>query len=220
MFTTKPYDPAELPPRNVDGGHEIVELEDRLRLDTAPLAAGADAVCIFVNDRADADGARRARRARACATSRCAAPGSTTSTSRRHAGSASTWCGCPAYSPNAVAEHTIALILALNRRIHKAYNRVREATSRSTVWSASTSPARPPASSAPAASARWSPGCSGTSAARSSAYDPVEEPAVTELGMRYVDLDELWERSDVISAQLPAHRRDPSPRLRRRRSRA
>ena len=104
----------------------IDALEARLTTRTAALAAGADAVCIFVNDVADADvlhaladvGVRHV-------VLRCAGfnnvdlvPPQRTSGSR--------WHGCPAYSPNAVAEHTIALILALNRRIHKAYNRVRD----------------------------------------------------------------------------------------------
>ena len=61
-----------------------------------------------------------------CGWLRCGVRASTTSTSRRPETWASQSLRVPAYSPHAVAEHTVALILALNRKIHRAYNRVRE----------------------------------------------------------------------------------------------
>ncbi|HEX9258667.1 MAG TPA: 2-hydroxyacid dehydrogenase, partial [Acidimicrobiales bacterium] len=54
MFSTKPYDQATFEAANAEHGHQLDFLEDRLRGRSAPLAEGADAVCIFVNDVADA----------------------------------------------------------------------------------------------------------------------------------------------------------------------
>lgn len=99
--------------------------EFRLSAETASTAAGAQAVCIFVNDRVD----------RACLDSlsqlgiklvalRCAGYNNVDLSAARDLKIAVT--RVPAYSPHAVAEHTVGLVLTLNRRIHRAYNRVRE----------------------------------------------------------------------------------------------
>ncbi len=99
--------------------------EFRLSTDTAATAQGAQAVCVFVNDRLD----------RACLTAlvdggvglvmlRCAGYNNVDLDAARTLGLAVT--RVPAYSPHAVAEHAVALLLTLNRKIHRAYNRVRE----------------------------------------------------------------------------------------------
>lgn len=99
--------------------------EFRLALDSAATAAGSQAVCVFVNDRLD----------RACLTAlaesgvrhialRCAGFNHVDLTAAKELGL--TLTRVPAYSPHAVAEHTLALLLTLNRKIHRAYNRVRE----------------------------------------------------------------------------------------------
>lgn len=99
--------------------------EFRLTAETATSARGADAVCGFVNDRLDREcletlaalGVRHVAL-------RCAGFNNVDATAARRLGIAVT--RVPAYSPHAVAEHTVALLLSLNRRIHRAYNRVRE----------------------------------------------------------------------------------------------
>lgn len=99
--------------------------EFRLNATTATSASGAQAVCVFVNDRVD----------RAClmllvelgvqhVALRCAGFNNVDLVAARELDLAVT--RVPAYSPHAVAEHTLALLLALNRKIHRAYNRVRE----------------------------------------------------------------------------------------------
>jgi D-lactate dehydrogenase len=99
--------------------------EFRLTAETAATAEGAGAVCGFVNDRLDRD----------CLTTlaaagvrhvalRCAGFNNIDLPAARELGLTVT--RVPAYSPHAVAEHTVALVLTLNRRIHRAYNRVRE----------------------------------------------------------------------------------------------
>ena len=109
----------------------------------------------------------------------------------------------PAYSPNAVAEHTIALILALNRRIHKAYNRVRDGNfaldglvgfdlAGKTVGVVGTGKI-----GALVARLAWHFRCDVV------AHDPFVNQPLVALGVRYVDLDELWERSHIVTLNCP-----------------
>lgn len=125
FFSTKPYDRHFFGRANAERGHSLLFLEARLTTATAPLARGHPAVCAFVNDQLSAD------------VLEILAAGGTQLIALRSAGynhvdlAAAERLGLtvvhvPRYSPHAVAEHTLALILALNRRIHRAYNRVRE----------------------------------------------------------------------------------------------
>lgn len=127
VFSTKPYDRRFLDEANRAGGdrHRLLYLEPRLSAETAPLARGADVVCVFVNDLGDAAvlEALAAAGTRLVAL-RCAGFNNIDLAAARRLGIAV--ARVPAYSPEAVAEHTVAMILALNRRIHRAYNRVRE----------------------------------------------------------------------------------------------
>ncbi len=99
--------------------------EFRLDAETAGTARGARAVCVFVNDTLDA----RCLEALAAqgvplVALRCAGYNNVDLEAARRVGLRVT--RVPAYSPHAVAEHAVALLLALNRRLHRAYNRVRE----------------------------------------------------------------------------------------------
>jgi D-lactate dehydrogenase len=125
FFSTKPYDRRFFDAANAGHGHTLNYLEPRLTPATAPLARGSLAVCAFVNDLLDAEVLRILHE------------GGTRLVALRSAGfnhvdlEAARRLGftvvhVPRYSPHAVAEHTVALMLALNRHIHRAYNRVRE----------------------------------------------------------------------------------------------
>ncbi len=125
VFSSKPYDEQFLKEHNRSAGHELVFIENRLNPETALLAEDSPAVCAFVNDVLDG------------ATLTKLSAGGTRFIAMRCAGfnnvdlSAATALGLlvarvPAYSPYAVAEHAVALLLCLNRHVHKAYNRVRE----------------------------------------------------------------------------------------------
>lgn len=125
VFSTKHYDEMFLEQANQLGKHELVYLEPRLTPETVTLAAGFPAVCIFVNDQASAE-----------VLNALSAQG-TTLVALRSAGFnhvdlavadalKMTVARVPAYSPHAVAEHALALILGLNRKTYRAYNRVRE----------------------------------------------------------------------------------------------
>ncbi len=125
VYDTKPYDKQYL--ANAAGSERITWrfLETRLNSETALMARGAEAVCVFVNDRAD----------RTCLevlaslgvkvlALRCAGFNNVDLVAARELEIVVS--RVPAYSPYAVAEHTIGLLLTLNRKIHRAYNRVRE----------------------------------------------------------------------------------------------
>lgn len=125
VFSTKSYDKEYLDRANEKSLHELVYFESSLSLKAIKLAEGFDAVCVFVNDQLTADvvDALSAMNIRLIVL-RCAGFNNVDieSTVRNHI----TVLRVPAYSPNAVAEHAVALIMALNRKTHKAYNRVRE----------------------------------------------------------------------------------------------
>ncbi len=124
-FDTKPYDRQFL--EAAAGASQITwRFHDfRLTTETADAARGATAVCVFVNDRLDDACVRRlAELGVRHVALRCAGFNNMDLTAARAAGL--TVSRVPAYSPHAVAEHAIALLLTLNRKIHRAYNRVRE----------------------------------------------------------------------------------------------
>jgi len=125
MFSTKPYDRRSFEERNGRGHHDFAWLEPRLSLETAALADGFDAVCLFVNDDANARViARLAQGGVRLIALRCAGFNNVDLAAAEAAGIAVV--RVPAYSPHAVAEFTIGLMLSLIRRIHRAYQRTRE----------------------------------------------------------------------------------------------
>jgi D-lactate dehydrogenase len=125
LFDTHLYDRDSFAAANPAFGHELTFLEPRLTAATAPLAAGHDVICSFVNDRVDA-----------AALERLGAAG-VRLVALRSAGYnhvdlvAAARLGLPVvrvpeYSPYAVAEHAVALVLTLDRKIHRAVARVHE----------------------------------------------------------------------------------------------
>jgi len=125
VFSTKTYDRTFLEAANRRYGHELVFLEAPLVSSTAPLAAGFPGVCVFVNDRLDAPVLRTIRPlGTRLVALRCAGFNNVDLVAARDLGMSVV--RVPAYSPHAVAEHTIGLILALDRKIHRAHARVRE----------------------------------------------------------------------------------------------
>jgi D-lactate dehydrogenase len=125
VYSTRPYDREFLTRANGAGRHELVFLEARLDAATVAAADGAQAVCVFVNDRADAEVLRalHAGGVRLVAL-RCAGFNHVDLVAAATLG---VEVGrVPEYSPYAVAEHTAALVLTLNRKLHRAYSRVRE----------------------------------------------------------------------------------------------
>lgn len=124
FFDTKPYDREFISKHNKDYGFEIKFYETKLKSETVGLARGFDAVCAFVNDTIDkpvADALMNmgiqfiALRSAGYNNVDLKAVYKKIHVAR-----------VPAYSPYAVAEHAIALIMSLNRKVHRAYYRIRE----------------------------------------------------------------------------------------------
>jgi len=125
FFNSKEYDREYFNGANTDGLHELVFLEPKLSLDTVCLTQGAMAVCVFVNDTVDAEVVSRlAGNGVKLIALRCAGFNNVDLNAAAEHGVKVV--RVPAYSPYAVAEYTVGLMLALNRKIHRAYCRVRE----------------------------------------------------------------------------------------------
>lgn len=202
VFSTKSYDRESFTAQNAQDAHELTFFEPRLTHETASLALGFAGVCVFVNDVLDAGVLGALAR------------GGTKVVATRSAGfnhidlAAADALGLvvvrvPAYSPNAVAEHAVALMLALDRRIHRAFNRVREGNfslegllgfdlCRQTAGVVGT-------------------GQIGRVVVRILrgfgcpvlAFDPHPDPEVEALGARYVPLDELLRGAGVVTLHCP-----------------
>lgn len=205
VFSTKSYDRRFLDEANVRYGHDLVYFESTLDDDTAPLASGFGAVCVFVHDRLGRPVLEQLiERGTGLVALRSAGFNNVDLEVAAELGI--TVVHVPAYSPYAVAEHTVGLILALNRGIHRAYARVRDANFSldgllgfdlhgRTVGIVGT-------------------GVIGAAVARILsgfgcdllAHDVHENPACVELGVHYVELDELLAASDVISLHCPLTR--------------
>jgi len=120
FYDTKPYDR-----KYFIHGAKFEFQECRLNAQTATTASGADCVCVFVNDELDKDClSLLAEQGVRLIALRCAGFNNVDLQVAKDLGLKIV--RVPAYSPNSVAEHTIALLMTLNRKIHRAYNRVRE----------------------------------------------------------------------------------------------
>jgi D-lactate dehydrogenase len=201
VFSTEPYDREYLSRAN-RAGHNLTFFEARLTPESASMAADAEAVCAFVNDDLSAPVIQQlAAQGVRLIVLRSAGFNNVDLPAARTAGMA---VGrVPAYSPHAVAEHAVALMLTLNRRTHRAYSRVREGNfeldgllgfdmHKKTVGIVGTGRI-----GAVLAGILAGFGC------ELLAYDPIENPECLALGVRYVTLPALLAQSDVISLQCP-----------------
>lgn len=125
IFDTKPYDRQYLDAENKKYNFKLKYIESKLTPDTARLAAGYDAVCAFVNDDLSAEtlDVLESAGVRAVAM-RCAGYNNV---DIRHAFQKIHVVRVPKYSPYAIAEHALALLMTLNRKTHRAYLRTRDA---------------------------------------------------------------------------------------------
>lgn len=124
FYDTKSYDIPGFDRYAIPAGIEIKYFEPNLTIDTAPLAAGFDAVCVFVNDIVNAAVVNKLYSLGVKAiVLRCA--GFNNVDIKACQGKLRVF-RVPAYSPYAVAEHAMALLLTINRKTHKAYSRTRD----------------------------------------------------------------------------------------------
>ncbi len=125
LFSTKPYDKAYFEKINKAYNFDISYFEGGLTNESAPLAKGHEAVCVFVNDEVDRACIRALARfkIKIIATRSAGFNHIDLKAAQKHSIKV---VRVPEYSPHAVAEHALALLLTLNRKTHKAYNRIRE----------------------------------------------------------------------------------------------
>jgi D-lactate dehydrogenase len=202
VFSTKAYDRHFLEAANGIHGHELVFYEPRLTQETVALAAGFPAVCVFINDRLDAETLQAIdKQGTRLVALRSAGFNNVDLVAAAELGI--TVLRVPAYSPYAVAEHAVGLILALNRKIHRAYNRVRESNFSldgllgfdlhgCTVGVVGTGRI-----GVCFAQIMKGFGCTLLG------YDIHQNSTCLEMGMKYVELTELLAASDIISLHCP-----------------
>lgn len=124
FFSSQPYDKQFFTQYN-QRGYELIFQETHLDEQSVKLAAGATAICVFVNDKVNAGIIEQLTQMNVeIIALRCAGFNNVDLEAAKAAGIKV--CRVPAYSPEAVAEHAVAMLLTLNRKTHKAYNRVRE----------------------------------------------------------------------------------------------
>lgn len=202
VFSTKPYDAKFLTAANATAGHELDFFEEKLSPHTAKLAEGHVAVCAFVNDILNARTLDILHRQNVRFVAlRCAG---FNQVDVRYASSLGLKIThVPAYSPYAVAEFALALVLALNRRIHRAYNRVRDGNfsidgllgfdlHQKTVGIVGTGKI-----------GRVLSGLFTGFGVNLLGYDLYQNREFIELGGKYVDLETLFAESDIISLHCP-----------------
>ncbi len=202
FFSTKPYDKTFMDRVNEAYGFAFSYFEVPLRKDTAILAKDADAVCVFVNDKLDADTiVQLAELNIGLIALRCAGFNNVDLKAAHKAGIKIV--RVPAYSPYAVAEHTLAMILTLNRKTHLAYQRVRHGNFSlqglmgfdlfgKTVGVIGTGKI-----GSIFAKNMLGIGCNVL------AYDPYPNPELEEVNAKYISLPEIFKQSDIISLQCP-----------------
>ncbi|QDZ41175.1 2-hydroxyacid dehydrogenase [Euhalothece natronophila Z-M001] len=201
LFGTKPYDEQFFTEANENYNHELLFLEPHLSEKTAILAQDATAVCVFVNDEVSGDTLKiLAEQGVKLIALRCAGYNNVDLETAKELGIKIV--RVPAYSPHAVAEHAIALILTLNRKIHRAFYRVREGNFALNGLLGFDLYGR-------------TVGIIGTGnigyitgqilsgfGCKVLAYDPYPNESFSNFG-EYVSLDELYARSDIISLHCP-----------------
>ncbi len=125
FFSTQPYDKISFNECNKHFGFELEYYETHLGPHIVNLVEDTDAVCVFVNDKVNAEVIKiLASKGVKTIALRCAGFNNVDLNAAKEYNISV--CRVPAYSPEAVAEHAVAMILTLDRKTHKAYNRVRE----------------------------------------------------------------------------------------------
>lgn len=202
LFSSQTYDRDSFLAAAPPGAHELHFQAARLSLDTVALAEHFEVVCAFINDDLSAPVLEKL------------AAGGTRLIALRSAGynhvdlAAAQRLGLsivrvPAYSPHAVAEHAVSLILALNRRLHRAYNRTREGDftlhglTGFDLYGKTVGVVGTGQIGATFAKIMAGFGC------QLLAYDPYPNPEVEVLGGRYLPLPELLAQSHIISLHCP-----------------
>jgi D-lactate dehydrogenase len=202
VFHTRDFERPFFERANIGSGNELVFIEPGLTTETAALAKGFEVVCTFANDQLSEAVLRilKSNGTRYIAL-RCAGFNQIDLKAAQELGMVV--ARVPAYSPESIAEHTLALMLTLNRKTHRAYNRVREGNLSLHGLMGFTMHGK-------------SIGVIGTGRIGSAfirllsgfgctvfASDPCPSEVCKGMGAQYVELSELLERADIISLNCP-----------------
>lgn len=202
VFGSKKYDIEFLTRFNQYSDFELTFLESKLSEETVDLATGFNAICIFVNDEVNANVIKRlAELGIKIIALRCAGFNNVDLKAAQAYGIQV--CRVPEYSPEAVAEHAVGLMMTLSRKFHKAYARVKEDNfaldgllgfnlHKKTVGIIGTGKI-----GVATLAILKGFGC------RLLAFDPTPNPDAIALGTEYVELDNLFKQSDIISLHCP-----------------
>lgn len=202
FFDSHSFEREHFEKANLHFGHKISYFEPRLNAETAKLAFGFPVVCSFANDRLDSK------------TLMLLKEGGVKFIALRSAGynhvdlDAASRFGLrvvrvPAYSPYAVAEHAVALILSLNRKIHRAHNRVREGNFSLNglvgfdLHKKCIGVIGVGRIGKSFASIMNGFGC------ELLAYDLKQDPELLNLKVKFTSLEEIYAKSDIISLHVP-----------------
>ncbi|MCP2004506.1 UNVERIFIED_ORG: D-lactate dehydrogenase [Buttiauxella agrestis ATCC 33320] len=202
VYSTKQYDKKYLEQVNTEYGFDLEFYDFLLTEKTAKTALGCDGVCIFVNDDASRPVLEELKKQGVKFIAlRCAGFNNVDLDAAKELGLPVV--RVPAYSPEAVAEHAVGMMMCLNRRIHRAYQRTRDANFSLEGLTGFTMFGK-------------TAGVIGTGkiglaalkilkgfGMRLLAFDPYPSAAALELGVEYVDLPTLFAQSDVISLHCP-----------------
>lgn len=201
FFDTKPYDKRSFTDENANFGFTLEFYEPRLTPDTAPIARGADVVCAFVNDTLTKQTIDiLCEHGIKLLAMRCAGYNNIDLPAAQ---GRLPIVRVPEYSPYAVAEYSLALIMCLNRYLHRAYCRVRENNFSINGFLGFDLYGK-------------TVGVVGTGKigitfckllqgfnVRILAFDPYPNAEAKALGVQYVEPDELYSQSDIISLHCP-----------------
>ncbi len=202
FFSAKHYDMQHFDRTNSAFGADIEYFDYRLCMQTVKLAAGFEVICAFVNDSLCEEVlVELAKGGTKIIAMRCAGFNNVGLEAAERLGMKVV--NVPAYSPESVAEHTVALMLTLNRKIHKAYQRTRDANFSLEGLVGFNMHGR-------------TVGVIGTGkiglatikvlqgfGCKVIAHDPYPSQAVTDLGVEYVTLEQMYPICDVISLHCP-----------------
>ena len=200
FFSTQPYDKEYFERYNTQ--HEIIFFEARLNEQTVNLAKGCNAVCAFVNDQLNVVVLNTLKEIGIkIIAQRCAGFNNVDVVAA--AENNITVVRVPAYSPHAVAEHALALIMTLNRKTHKAYNRVREGNfslDRLTgfdLYGKTVGVIGTGKIGECFARIMQGMGC------KAVAYDITISKELEAIGIKYLPLQEVLQQSDILSLHCP-----------------
>ncbi len=202
FFDTKEYDRDLFDEYNKNYGYQITYLESKLNSETAPLARGFDAVCIFVNDVVDEKTISILKECNVKLIAlRCAG---FNNVDTKRLGNDLVAVRVPEYSPYAVAEHAAALFLSINRKIYKAYQRTRKYNFTLNGLLGFDIHGKTVGVVGAGKIGKAFINIMNGFGCRVLVYDKFKDKTVAEqMNFEYVDLDRLYKESDIISLHCP-----------------